>query len=86
MNTRILFLAYLFIIILFPTALAAQEESGWENPFGILGANGEVTTITRVNETILIGGKFTHVGATPANGVARWDGKRWHPLGDRKNK
>ncbi|MCC7437076.1 MAG: T9SS type A sorting domain-containing protein [Armatimonadetes bacterium] len=85
MKTRIFFLAYLFITIILPTALAAQEESGWENPFGILGANGEVTTITRVNETILIGGKFTHVGATPANGVALWDGKRWHPLGDRKN-
>jgi len=33
------------------------------------------------NGDLYVGGSFTQIDATPANGVARWDGTAWHALG-----
>lgn len=85
MKTLLALLTYFLLTIITPTPFLAQQDKRWENPFGIPGANGEVTAITRVHDTVIIGGKFTHVGAIPANGIALWDGKEWKPLGSRNN-
>lgn len=29
---------------------------------------------------IVVGGRFSHAGGTPANNLARWDGSDWHPF------
>lgn len=75
-------LAYVFITLFVPTVGVAQQNSGWENPFGIPGTNGEITAIARLGEIIIVGGKFSHIGAIPANGIALWNGSRWQPLGE----
>jgi len=31
---------------------------------------------------LYVGGEFTAAGAVPANNIAKWDGRRWWPLGE----
>lgn len=31
--------------------------------------------------SLIAGGRFTHAGGTLLNGIARWDGEQWQPLG-----
>ncbi len=82
MKTLPALLTYSLLTFVAPTLLFAQQNEGWENPFGIPGTDGEVTVISKANGIVLIGGKFTHVGAIPANGIALWNGKEWQPLGN----
>lgn len=46
----------------------------------------EYTTLVRAlvvyNGELIAGGDFYKVGATICNGVARWDGSQWQPLGE----
>ncbi|HEX9991192.1 MAG TPA: S-layer homology domain-containing protein [Chloroflexia bacterium] len=45
------------------------------------GDNGFVYDIKTIGSDIYVGGIFTTAGEVTANGVARWDGSQWSPLG-----
>ncbi|MCA8976494.1 MAG: hypothetical protein KDC98_17370 [Planctomycetes bacterium] len=46
------------------------------------GANGTVSALAvAANGDLLMGGVFTAAGGVSANGVARWNGSSWQPLG-----
>lgn len=50
------------------------------------GVNGPIyATAVAPNGDVYIGGDFTLAGATTAGCIARWDGSRWHTLGDGLN-
>ncbi len=68
-----------------PTAAAGDER--WDHQFGAPGvwnysSPAEVTAIAVApNGDLFVGGPFNKAGAIEANSIARWDGRRWHPLG-----
>jgi hypothetical protein len=44
--------------------------------------DGEIYAVAAAaNGDVYVGGHFNLIDSTPANGVARWDGERWHALG-----
>jgi hypothetical protein len=46
------------------------------------GTTGEVRSLRRLsNGDLIVGGSFAQVGAVPAQGIARWSGTAWSPLG-----
>ncbi|MEV0810646.1 S8 family serine peptidase [Micromonospora sp. NPDC050200] len=45
------------------------------------GLNAEVSALATHNGALIAAGRFTVAGGTVANGIARWDGKTWAPLG-----
>jgi hypothetical protein len=48
---------------------------------GNLTRDGSINALaTAPNGDLYVAGSFTRIDATPANGVARWDGARWHAL------
>lgn len=64
--------------------LAEQASEGreWIARFG--SANGYVraSTFDPATGMLYVGGSFTEIDGISANGVARWDGRRWSALGD----
>jgi hypothetical protein len=69
-------------------SLSAQLdcEPGWLPTFGALpGANKNVLAATVFDDglgpALYVGGPFTSVGGVAAEGVAKWDGTGWSPLG-----
>jgi hypothetical protein len=59
---------------------AAAGDEGWDNRFGLPGIySGEVTAMAvAADGTVYAGGRFE-------GGVLRWDGERWHTLGQGLN-
>jgi hypothetical protein len=51
------------------------------------GFNGVVLSLAlhpadeSLTPQLVVGGTFTHIGALQVNGIARWDGASWQPLG-----
>ena len=82
----------LFVGVATPAALAQEVEpaaqdqilipgdEGWDGRFGLPGIpNNEVTAMaTAADGTLYAGGRFTE-------GILRWDGLRWQPLGQGLN-
>lgn len=59
------------------------EADDWDDRFGFPAVEyGAVRAITGDGENLYVGGNFTSAGILPAKNVARWDGRRWHPLGE----
>jgi len=44
--------------------------------------NGTVHAMTIFRGDLIVAGAFTYIGPIRASGIARWDGKEWHPLGE----
>jgi hypothetical protein len=64
-----------------PSAQSGCSDN-WDGGFGIAGANQQVTAIAvDASNNVYIGGHFNTVGNIAANGVAKWDGSSWSPLG-----
>jgi hypothetical protein len=60
-------------------------QSGVISPMGPGEGEGTPNMISAVlvNGTdVYVGGEFTRIGGISANGIARWDGRRWWPVGD----
>ena len=76
-----------------PSALSAHQfempaEPGdelWWDGFALPVIDGWVNAVTRFQDRIVIAGRFTQVGGTPATNLAAWDGSRWEPLGSGPN-
>lgn len=45
------------------------------------GVNNTVFTSLRVGSDVYFGGKFTTAGGSSVNGIAKWNGSAWSPLG-----
>lgn len=43
-------------------------------------AFGLVYTVVPSEDSILVGGRFTHINGIEMNNAARWDGRQWHSL------
>jgi hypothetical protein len=71
--------------------IACWDGNNWQ-PLGS-GMSGvydwedfpEVYALTVYNGEVVAGGGFTNAGGVDANGIARWDGSNWLPLGSGMN-
>ncbi len=69
-------------------SIAAWNGSDWES-IGGAAPNGTTRALTvwdpdgegPQNPNLVATGSFTEIGAVTVNGIARWDGANWHPLG-----
>ena len=63
--------------------LAAWNGSAWselgDGPPG--GPDGTVRALATRGDELFAGGDFALAGGESVNGIARWDGRRWRPLG-----
>lgn len=70
-----------------PIAIAAHPYpqppgyDGWDSTIGD-GFNGTVYTVEVHGGDIYVAGGFTEAGFVLAQRVARWDGRKWHALGE----
>ena len=46
------------------------------------GIHGKVYALCVYQGDLIAGGEFERAGGTSAQGIARWDGESWHPLGN----
>jgi trimeric autotransporter adhesin len=62
---------------------AAQGDEYWDPRFGTPGISGRVVYALAADggDNLYIGGAIEGVPGVPAQGIARWDGERWHALG-----
>ena len=66
-------------------ALAVRPAAaGWSREFAPQGIHpsADVQAVAVWNGDLVIGGSFPSAGGYHASGIARWDGERWHAVGD----
>lgn len=63
-------------------ASAMPGDEHWSKDFYRRGVWGEVFAVGEDAGDLVVGGRFTFVGATAANNIARWDGAAWRAYGD----
>lgn len=64
-------------------AALADGDEQWDDRFGHPSVRYTVYTAALApNGDLYVGGSFTEIGGIPARNVARWDGRRWHALGE----
>lgn len=62
---------------------SATLENGWSNAFSVPGVvDGPVYAMTSDGANLYVGGNFSVAGGVAANNVAKWDGQKWHALGE----
>lgn len=72
------------------SGVAANNIAKWNgNNWSALGSGitstfgqGTVQKIKAKGTDVYVGGNFNLAGGVTANGIARWDGASWHPLGN----
>ena len=65
-----------------PNVAALDRGTGVWRALGS-GLNGHVWVLLPAPDgSLYAGGDFKRAGAVEVNGIARWDGTAWHPLGD----
>ncbi|HYN87039.1 MAG TPA: FG-GAP-like repeat-containing protein [Ardenticatenaceae bacterium] len=66
-----------------PTATPVPGDDNWDSRFDEQGMNWHVYALLDDQDgNVYAGGLFTEAGGVPVNKVARWNGRRWHPVGD----
>lgn len=72
--------------------LGAQDcQPDWDASLGQPGANAWIYWLSTLEDpstgqpAVYAGGLFTSIGGVPAIGIAKWDGKQWHAMGDGLN-
>lgn len=59
------------------------DDIYWSKEFGVAGIVGRINVVMlRGCDDIYIGGSFREIGGVPARNIARWDGTRWHSIGE----
>jgi trimeric autotransporter adhesin len=65
------------------------SELIWDERFGYPGTGGEVNSMVIMGNDLYVAGRFSQAGEANLDSlnrgkgnVARWDGTRWHPLGN----
>ncbi|HRH71373.1 MAG TPA: T9SS type A sorting domain-containing protein [Flavobacteriales bacterium] len=56
------------------------DGSEWSPLAG--GTDGPVKSVKVINDELIVAGWFTYADTVLANGLARWDGERWHRVVD----
>ncbi|HKQ50568.1 MAG TPA: dockerin type I domain-containing protein [Phycisphaerae bacterium] len=78
------------IVFVFSDALQAECPPPWSDQFGFsIVSGGEVRAMAVFDEDgtgplppmLFAGGSFTNMGGVSASGIARWDGRKWSPVG-----
>jgi hypothetical protein len=70
--------------------IARWDGSSWSAlGSGVTGSQGQFQAVLALavfddgsGPALYAGGTFTQAGGIPANGIAKWDGSSWSPLGD----
>ena len=69
----------------FPSAAplaSVPADSSWDDRFAVQGLDGPVRAVVAdAAGSVYVTGDFTLAGGVPVNGIARWDGTAWSPLG-----
>ena len=72
-----------------PDSSLGTDELWWDGfaPRGAVGPLGLSTDTNLLASTVfrgelVVAGEFAYMDGTPAPGIARWDGRRWQPLGE----
>jgi trimeric autotransporter adhesin len=61
----------------------AEGDERWDDRFGRPGITLQLYTLAVApNGDLYAGGYFYDAGGMAVSGIARWDGRRWHTLGD----
>lgn len=80
-------LAAAVMLAALPPAASAQCGPGWNTTIGVPGMNGTVRCMLVWDDgkgggpALYVGGEFTTAGGFTVNGIAKWDGRIWTPLG-----
>ncbi|MBN1781303.1 hypothetical protein JW948_09280, partial [bacterium] len=72
--------ALLFGIVIQASGAAGDEN--WDTGFSIPGVNGDVYAVCADGGNVYVGGCFNIAGDVHVTNIARWDGSRWHAMGD----
>jgi hypothetical protein len=65
-----------------PARAAEPGDDHWDDCFYLPGLDGGVRALVADGRgNIYAAGWFTRADGVAVNGVARWDGSRWHPMG-----
>jgi trimeric autotransporter adhesin len=64
---------------LLPPRAQAEWSAGFHPPGWI---DGRINAEVVYHGDLVVAGSFRYVGGLAVNGIARWDGSRWHPFGD----
>ena len=76
-------LRFVVVLHILFTAHAVPLHAGvWTDEFGRPGPDGDVTAAVEFRGELFVGGRFLRCGDRETPGIARWDGERWHTVGD----
>src|SRR5262245_66139643 len=64
-------------------SLTIAAAGGWDDRFTIRGLDNLAVALEVAGGSAYVAGQFTTAGGSVVNGVARWDGTTWIPLGPR---
>ena len=64
------------------TSIDPWDNEKWRGGFGMPGPESVVLTMANGDDDVYIGGLFSSISGLPFNGVARWDGRTYNPLGE----
>ncbi len=76
-------MAFLQLLITALPGMAASDTVGyWDARFFAPGVNETIQGLAAHGTNLFAAGPFNGAGEVAANGIARWDGARWHALGE----
>jgi hypothetical protein len=62
------------------------EDQNWEDGFVVApGVNGRVFATAVIGQDLYVAGTFSAAGTNAIQSLARWDGEKWHAVGDPLN-
>jgi tetratricopeptide (TPR) repeat protein/sugar lactone lactonase YvrE len=62
----------------------AAQDVGWNESFYNACTNGAVNDVWKDADDLIIVGDFTAAGGVKCSGIAKWDGSKWHSIGQLK--
>ena len=69
-----------------PPPIPFPDDVHWDAGFGAAGTIGSIRVVALSGcDDIYVGGSFTTIGGVEARNIARWDGSRWHSVGENEN-
>ncbi|MBC8423330.1 T9SS type A sorting domain-containing protein [bacterium] len=85
MRSHLFTSTFMILLAIASHCAATPAEPGdeyWSSIFShSADLNGPIYSMTMYGDDVIVSGGFTHAGNTALNGVARWDGTGWRPLG-----
>ncbi len=63
-------------------SVSENDHGDWETAFSVPGIIGNIYTTASDGNNLYLGGKFKVAGSISANSIVKWDGSKWHSLGE----